>query len=32
MDFEWDEAKDRANVAKPGVGFQTAKRIFEGPF
>lgn len=31
MDFEWDEAKDRANVAKHGVEFQTAKRIFEGP-
>lgn len=31
MEFEWDEAKDRANVAKHGVGFQTAKRIFEGP-
>ncbi|MYE10529.1 MAG: BrnT family toxin [Gammaproteobacteria bacterium] len=30
MDFEWDEAKDRANVAKHGVGFETAKRIFEG--
>ncbi len=29
MEFEWDEAKDRANVAKHGVGFQTAKRIFE---
>ncbi len=31
MDFEWDETKDRANVAKHGIGFQTAKRIFEGP-
>ena len=30
MDFEWDEAKDRANVARHGVGFETAKRIFEG--
>ena len=31
MDFERDEAKDRAKVARHGVEFQTAKRIFEGP-
>ncbi len=31
MEFEWDEAKNRANVSKHGIGFQTAKRIFEGP-
>ena len=31
MDFERDEAKERANVARHGVEFQTAKRIFEGP-
>ncbi len=31
MVFEWDEAKNRANIAKHGVGFGTAKRIFEGP-
>lgn len=30
-EFEWDEAKDRANIAKHGVGFATASRIFEGP-
>ena len=29
--FEWDAAKDAANVAKHGVGFATAARIFEGP-
>ncbi len=31
MQFEWDETKDRANVAKHGIDFETAKRIFEGP-
>lgn len=31
MDFEWDEAKDAANIAKHGVGFALASRIFEGP-
>ena len=31
MDFEWDERKNRANIAKHGVGFATASRIFEGP-
>jgi uncharacterized DUF497 family protein len=29
--FEWDAAKSRANVAKHGVSFETASRIFEGP-
>ncbi|MBM6595745.1 BrnT family toxin [Microvirga pudoricolor] len=29
--FEWDEAKDRANVEKHGVGFATASKIFERP-
>lgn len=29
--FEWDEAKNAANIAKHGVGFATASRIFEGP-
>jgi len=27
-DFEWDEAKDRANRAKHGVGFEDAQRAF----
>lgn len=31
MVFEWDEAKNAANVAKHGVGFATAARIFDGP-
>jgi hypothetical protein len=29
--FEWDERKNAANVAKHGVSFATASRIFEGP-
>lgn len=31
MEFEWDEAKSAANIAKHGISFQTASRIFEGP-
>lgn len=31
MEFDWDEAKNAANIAKHGVGFATASRIFEGP-
>lgn len=31
MEFEWDEIKDRANVAKHGIDFETARRIFDGP-
>ena len=31
MEFEWDENKSRINVAKHGIGFGTAARIFEGP-
>lgn len=27
-DFEWDEAKDRANRIKHGVGFDLAQRAF----
>lgn len=30
MDFEWDEAKDQANVVKHGITFATARRIFCG--
>jgi uncharacterized DUF497 family protein len=26
--FEWDEAKNAANIAKHGVSFKTASRIF----
>ena len=31
LKFEWDETKNRANIRKHGVGFETAIRIFEGP-
>ncbi len=30
MEFEWDDAKNQANVAKHGVSFEYARRIFEG--
>jgi uncharacterized protein len=29
--FEWDPAKNRANIAKHGVDFAVAIGIFEGP-
>ncbi len=31
MDFEWDEAKNKANLAKHGISFEEAKRIWEDP-
>jgi uncharacterized DUF497 family protein len=31
MTFEWDPDKNAANIAKHGVSFATAARIFEGP-
>ena len=31
MQFEWNEAKEQINISKHGVGFEWAKRIFEGP-
>jgi uncharacterized protein len=31
MSYEWDEAKNAANVAKHGIGFETASQIFDGP-
>lgn len=30
MDFEWDDDKNRSNIAKHGVSFADACRIFEG--
>ena len=30
MMFEWDDAKNRANIAKHGIDFEFASRIFEG--
>ncbi len=29
--FEWDERKSEINIAKHGVSFEMAARIFEGP-
>ncbi|MEF2552425.1 BrnT family toxin [Aurantimonas sp. A2-1-M11] len=29
--FEWDEAKNQANIGKHGVSFTTAIQIFQGP-
>ncbi len=31
MEFEWDEKKNRLNIAKHGIGFDRAARIFDGP-
>lgn len=31
MEFEWDENKNRNNIAKHGIGFERAARIFDGP-
>ena len=30
MDFEWDEAKNKANLAKHGIAFEEAALIFRG--
>jgi uncharacterized protein len=31
MEFEWDEAKNRQNIAKHGIDFADARRIFDKP-
>jgi uncharacterized protein len=31
-EFEWDDAKAAANLAKHKVSFETARRAFEDPF
>ncbi len=31
MEFEWDDDKDRTNIAKHGIGFSRAAQIFDGP-
>lgn len=31
MDFEWDDAKNRANKVKHDLTFEEAKLIFDGP-
>ena len=30
MEFKWDETKNQTNIRKHGIGFDTARRIFEG--
>jgi uncharacterized DUF497 family protein len=29
--FEWDAGKDRRNIAKHGVGFEEARKVFSDP-
>jgi uncharacterized DUF497 family protein len=31
MEFEWDEEKNRANIAKHGIAFEDAIEVFEDP-
>lgn len=31
MEFEWDEAKNQANIRKHGVSFEIAKHVFDWP-
>ncbi|WP_174299467.1 BrnT family toxin [Caulobacter sp. S45] len=31
MQFEWDNAKAQSNLAKHGVGFSLAARVFDDP-
>lgn len=31
-DFEWDDAKARANIARHGISFEMARRVFSDPF
>ena len=31
MRFEWDEEKNRANIAKHKVSFETARSVFDDP-
>jgi uncharacterized protein len=31
MKYEWDEAKNRTNVAKRGLSFEDAEQVFAGP-
>ena len=32
MEFEWDGKKEHSNIAKHGLDFQTAARVFSDPF
>ena len=31
MKYEWDDAKNRKNFAKHGLGFEDAEQVFAGP-
>jgi len=31
MKYEWDEAKNRTNVARHGLSFEDAEQVFAGP-
>jgi len=31
MKYEWDEAKNRKNMAKHGLSFEDAEQVFSGP-
>ena len=31
IEFEWDEAKNQANIREHGISFEMAKRIFDRP-
>jgi uncharacterized DUF497 family protein len=31
MKYEWDEAKNRKNLAKHGLSFADAEKVFSGP-
>jgi uncharacterized DUF497 family protein len=31
MKYEWDEAKNRKNIAKHGLSFEDADQVFAGP-
>jgi uncharacterized DUF497 family protein len=30
-DFEWDDAKAAANLARHGISFETARKVFKDP-
>lgn len=32
MEFEWDENKNKANIAKHGIDFEQAKAVFDDPY
>ena len=32
IEFEWDPAKARSNLAKHGIDFETASHVFDDPF